>query len=47
MIPRVDVPCSNTISLEECGIDKSCTVAVHCKEGDILELLTLEEQVCT
>ena len=38
MLPRQDIPC-NTATLQEVGLNESCTLACHYKDGDVLKML--------
>ena len=46
MLPRENIPCSTSVTLQQFGISASCTVAVCYEdnnEGDILNMLGLDQ----
>ena len=45
MLPYQNIPCSNSVTLQQCSLTSSCTLAVSYEDGDILTMLG-QDQVC-
>ena len=45
MLPYQNIPCSNSLTLQQCSLTSSCTLAVSYEDGDILTMLG-QDQVC-
>ena len=44
VIPREEIPCSETITLQQLNMEESCVVTIQFSDDDILKLLNIEPQ---